>query len=182
MWMMLVAIGAVAQDTVLQPIVNDYIDEANRIREVSEVNRLSNALYREKFGKEQAVNIVTDIPPNGAYYRIAFQKTPYLADTGLLDIWHRRLADDTASIEQLTERYYGLLKGDNPGNGYVLDYIKTPSMQAGYFFDEQGHALYIVMRSPAQEFVMATIEMDLTAREKVELARDFIRKTKFVGG
>lgn len=180
--MMAVSVDAMAQDTVSQPIDNAYIDEANRITEVSEVNRLSNELYREKFGEDQVVNLVTDIPPNGAYYRIAFKKTPYLVDTGLLDIWHRPLADDSASIEQLVERYYGLLKGDNDEQGYFVDYVKDSAKQAGFFFDENGHALYIVMCSPQQEFVMATIEMNLTTREKMELARDFIRKTRFVGG
>ncbi|MGJ1474491.1 hypothetical protein ACR79L_03825 [Sphingobacterium spiritivorum] len=156
-------------------VSNPYLSEANRITNVEEVNAIYNRLYREYFDDNNRYP-KEELGKNETYYKIIYKNKE-----GLISLTYSKGNNTTKhTIEDITENYLMTLLGGYVYEDFVKGYVKQANVHGGFFFNMESFDAEIFMYSkPREDFVWATIEINLNAADREALARDFISKTEF---
>lgn len=156
-------------------INNPYISESNRITTVEELNIIHNRIFNEHFGTNNPYP-KDELGQNETYYRIQ-----YKGKDGYISLMYSK--GDGAqkrSIEDITETYLKGLLGGYVYEDFIKGYIKQANLHGGFYFNPENFRTQIFMYSkPNEDFVWATIEINLNEADREALARDFISKTLF---
>lgn len=156
-------------------VTNPYLSEANRITTVDEFNIMRNRVFRELFGINNP-DPREELSENADYYRIQ-----YKGKEGLISFrYSKGKGIPKHSIEDITENYLLTLLSGRVYEDYVKGYVKQENVHGGFFFNMESFSTDIFMYSkPREDFVWATIEINLNKEDREALARDFINKTQF---
>ncbi|MGJ1430682.1 hypothetical protein ACR79M_04940 [Sphingobacterium spiritivorum] len=156
-------------------VTNAYLSEANRIKSVDELNIIRNRVFIEFFGINNP-DPKEELGINETYYRIQYKdKEGFISLT-----YSKGTGIPKHSIEDITENYLMTLLGGYVYEDFVKGYVKQENVQGGFFFNMESINTHIFMYSkPREDFVWATIEINLNKEDREALARDFISKTQF---
>ncbi|QQS98226.1 hypothetical protein I6J03_00955 [Sphingobacterium spiritivorum] len=156
-------------------VSNPYISQSNRITNVDELNIIQNRVFREHFGTNNPYP-KEELGENETYYRIQYKnKEGYISL-----MYSKGDGEQTRSIEDITESYLkGLLSG-YVYEDFIKGYVKQQNLHGGFYFNPENFGTEIFIYSkPREDFVWASIDINLNAADREALARDFISKTEF---
>ncbi|MGJ1286349.1 hypothetical protein ACR79P_17415 [Sphingobacterium spiritivorum] len=175
--LMLTLLGfqSIGAQQLLDHLSNPYISESNRITSVEELNIIKNRIFREHFDTNNPYP-KDELGENETYYRIQ-----YKGKEGYISLMYSQGdGEQTRSIEDITESYLkGLLSG-YVYEDFIKGYVKQSNLHGGFYFNMENTNVHIFIDSkPREDFVWATIEINLNAADREALARDFISKTEF---
>ena len=163
-----------AQQQVLNHISNEYIIAANEQKILFAVNNLRNEIYKQFKGVDHPYQI-SEIDDYSSYFSFFYQNTK-----GYINIMFRNNEGRSITVEEDLDKYYSATLIDDDPNDYIIEYVKTSTIQGGVFFSKKSNSIYIFIRSqPKGDFMRATVMLNLTSEQKIAFAKDFIQKTKF---
>ncbi|PRD54697.1 hypothetical protein C5749_14790 [Sphingobacterium gobiense] len=177
-----------AQQNITRTYTNNYIDDSYKIGTNVELNILSGNLFKDFYGGKRRTDTY-EIDNDRAFYKIYYEAFPKKIE-GLLNIWVKRQYTGKTDIKDVLDRFYNIYLLDDNEADYIKETVnyQYPSgkISGGYFLSKNDNMITIVIevsesRSviPVRVFAYAEITMNkLSVTERVEFAKDFIRRSR----